>query len=100
MVECKNWSVPVDSATVNTFATKIRHRGCALGVLVAANGVTGDPHEKTAAYQSAASALQENTRILLVTTDDLMALTSSKDVVVLLHKRLLDLIAAGTFTLA
>lgn len=43
LVECKNWSDPVDSATVSTFATKIRHRGCTLGVLVAANGVTGDP---------------------------------------------------------
>ncbi|MFE9582004.1 restriction endonuclease [Nocardia sp. NPDC006044] len=100
LVECKNWSRPVDSARVSTFATKIRHRDCTLGVLVAASGVTGDPYEKTAAYQAAANALLERTRILLLTTDDLMALTSSKDVVNLLHRRLLDLIAAGTFTLA
>ncbi|MBF6176806.1 restriction endonuclease [Nocardia blacklockiae] len=100
LVECKNWSEPVNSAAVNTFATKIRHRGCTLGVLVAANGVTGDPHEQTAAFQSAALALSDRIRIILITTEDLMTLTSSKDVVVLLHRRLLDLVAAGTFTLA
>lgn len=100
LVECKNWSDPVDSATVSTFATKIRHRGCTLGVLVAANGVTGDPHEQTAAYQAAANALLEKTRILLLTTSDLQTLRSGKDIVVLLHRRLLDLVAAGTFTLA
>jgi hypothetical protein len=100
LVECKNWSDPVDSATVSTFATKIRHRGCTLGVLVAANGVTGDPHEKTAAYQAAANALVEKTRILLLTTSDLQRLRSSKDIVALLHRRQLDLVAAGTCTLA
>jgi hypothetical protein len=100
LVECKNWSSPVDASTVNGFASKIRHRGCTLGVLVAANGVTGDPHQQTAAYQSAALALVEHTRILLLTTTDLSALTCSKDIVAILHRRLLDLVAAGTFTLA
>lgn len=99
LVECKNWSEPVDSATVNEFAAKIRHRGCTLGILVAANGVTGNPYEKTAAYQSAALALVERTRMLLLTTADLNTLASSQDVVRLLHRRLLDLVAAGTFTL-
>lgn len=100
LVECKNWSSAVDAANVTQFASKIRHRGCTLGVLVAANGVTGDPHERTAAYQSAALALVEQTRILLLTTADLSALTGSKDIVTILHRRLLDLVAAGTFTLA
>lgn len=100
LVECKNWSAPVDSATVNGFVSKVRHRGCTLGVLVAANGVTGDPHEQTAAYQSAALALVEKVRILLLTTNDLQKLASTKDVVAILHRRLLDLTAAGTFTLA
>ncbi|MCV7164995.1 restriction endonuclease [Mycobacterium stomatepiae] len=99
LVECKNWREPVDSQTVSTFATKIRHRGCSLGVLVAANGVTGDPYQQTAAYQAAANALVEKTRILLLTTSDLQKLRSGKDVVALLHRRLLDVHAAGTFTL-
>ncbi|WP_149824696.1 restriction endonuclease [Streptomyces tailanensis] len=99
LVECKNWSGPVDSATVNEFAAKIRHRGCTLGILVAANGVTGNPYEQTAAYQSAALALVERTRMLLLTTADLSAIACSRDVVGLLHRRLLDLVAAGTFTL-
>lgn len=100
LVECKSWSSAVDANTVNGFATKVRHRGCTLGVLVAANGVTGDRYERTAAYQSAALALTEGTKILLVTTADLHLVTSAKDVVELLHRRLLDLVAAGTFTIA
>ena len=100
LVECKDWSVPVNAATVSTFALKIRHRGCTLGILVAANGVTGNPHERTAAFQSAALALAEGTKILLMTTADLHTITCATDVVDLLHRRLLDLVAAGTFTLA
>lgn len=96
LVECKNWSSPVDAATVSTFANKIRHRGCSLGVLVAANGITGDPFEKTAAYQSAALALAERISILLVTTNDLGIITCGSDLVDLLHRRFLGLIAAGT----
>lgn len=99
LVECKNWSAPVDAGTVTEFAAKIRHRGCTLGVLVATNGVTGNPHERTAAYQSAAFALNERTRLLLLAANDIDAFTCSADVVALLHKRLLDLVAAGTFTL-
>ncbi|MGV9972857.1 restriction endonuclease [Nocardia beijingensis] len=100
LIECKNWREPVDSATVSTFATKLRHRSCKLGILIAANGVTGNPYEKTAAYQAASNALQEKIRILLLTTDDLCSVRSHQDVVNLIHRRLLDLIAAGTFTLA
>ncbi|MEV4893917.1 restriction endonuclease [Nonomuraea sp. NPDC055795] len=100
LIECKNWSQAVDSMAVAFFATKIRHRGCALGVLVAANGVTGDPIERTAAQQQATQALAEGVKILLVTTADLRKIASVGDLVSVLHRRFLDLHAAGTMSLA
>ena len=50
IIECKNWSNPVGSMEVSWFITKIRDRGLDFGVLVAANGVTGDARDKTAAH--------------------------------------------------
>src|SRR5258707_15773493 len=43
LVECKNWSVPVSNDEVAFFDTKLRGRGLSFGILVAANGITGDP---------------------------------------------------------
>ncbi|MEU6824797.1 restriction endonuclease [Streptomyces atriruber] len=100
LVECKNWSKPVDSMAVAYFATKIRHRGCSLGVLVAAKGVTGDSAERTAALHQAGQSLAEGIKILLITTKDLRELQTISDLVNLLHRRFLDLHAAGTMTLS
>src|SRR5262245_52109407 len=52
MVEAKNWSQPVGSQEVAYFATRLKHRGCDHGILVATNGITGVPDQITAAqYQ-------------------------------------------------
>ncbi|WP_405408883.1 restriction endonuclease [Streptomyces decoyicus] len=98
LVECKNWSVPVDSATVSVFLQKIEHRACKLGILVAANGVTGDPDNLKAAYHQASLALAKGILLFLVTSQDLIDLTCSEDFVELLHARFLDLHVSGTFT--
>ncbi|MGW5442173.1 restriction endonuclease [Streptomyces asiaticus] len=100
LIECKNWSDAVDSMAVAFFATKIRHRGCTLGVLIAANGVTGDPIARTSAFHQAGLSLAEGIKILLVTSDDLRRISTVQDLVKVLHKRFLDLHCAGTFTLA
>ena len=47
--ECKNWDAAVDSATLATFIVKVRAARLELGVLVAANGITGDAQQRTAA---------------------------------------------------
>jgi hypothetical protein len=44
LVECKNWSRAVDTDAVSYFKNKIDERGLDFGVLVAANGITGDPN--------------------------------------------------------
>jgi hypothetical protein len=50
LIERKNRSKPVGSIEVSWFLTKIRNRGLDFGILVAAQGVTGDAHDKTAAH--------------------------------------------------
>ncbi len=57
IIECKNWIVPVDSATVRDFIGKVRTAHLEVGILVAANGVTGDDSDRTAAIDVIRHAL-------------------------------------------
>lgn len=99
LVECKNWSQPVGSAEVAYFTTRLTDRGCDFGVLVAANGVTGDPADRSAAHWHGATALRQRIRIVVITTQDLLGLTTDQEFVDLLHRRFLRLYASGTFDL-
>ncbi|MGW5517635.1 restriction endonuclease [Nocardia africana] len=99
LVECKNWSTRVGSDAIAAFRAKLDNRCLSLGVLVAANGVTGELRGMTAAYDSGASAMHKGIRLIVLTTDDLRTLQTTDDVVTLLQDRLLDGIAAGTFVL-
>lgn len=99
LVECKNWSSPTGSAEVSYFASRLRNRGCDLGILVSANGITGDPTTRTDAYFEGAIALSQGIRILVITADDIAKLTSDDDLISLLHRRFLCLYATGTFDL-
>jgi Restriction endonuclease len=56
LVECKNWSVAVSNDEVVFFDEKLRRRGLSFGILVAANGITGDPMRRTAAHETVARA--------------------------------------------
>ncbi|WP_143193857.1 restriction endonuclease [Micromonospora sp. CB01531] len=96
LVECKNWAKPVDAPTVAAFIDKMRNRRIELGILVAANGITGDPHSLAAAHHKIAMAQGDGLRVLVVTVDDVCKLSSSTEFVALLVDRLLRLIASGT----
>lgn len=98
LVECKNWSHPVDSAAVSYFASRVKNRGCEVGILVAASGITGDPHGPTAAHFEGAIALaKDGIKVLVVTLEDLRTVTSIDDFVGLLRRRLLRVIASGSY---
>ncbi len=98
LVECKNWSVPVDSVVVSYFASRVRNRGCRVGILVAAAGLTGDAVALTAAYFESAIALaRDGIQILVITLDDLCDIESASDFVALLRRRLLQLVCSGTY---
>jgi hypothetical protein len=98
LVECKNWSQPVDSQATSYFADRIRSRGCEVGILVAASGVTGRAAGPTAAqFVSAMHLARDGIRILVVTLQDLQRLRSPQDFVVLLQDVLLDMVASGSY---
>jgi hypothetical protein len=96
LVECKNWSTAVDSTTLGYFVNVLADRGCALGVLAAANGITGHQEHRSRAHAIGAAALVRGIRIVLITADDLGKLAGPSDLVALLHQRNLALTAHGT----
>jgi hypothetical protein len=99
LVEAKNWAEPVDSSSVAAFIDKLRERRVELGILVAANGATGEAATLRAAHHKAASAQTSGFRILLITMDGLLRLRTTDEFTTLLVKRLLGLVASGTFQL-
>ena len=98
LVECKNWSSPVDSAAISYFANVVKNRGCDVGILIAAAGITGRPTPISAGHFEAAIALaRDGIKVLVVTLEDLSAVTCIDDFVGLLRRQLLRMIASGTY---
>lgn len=87
LVECKNWSEPVDSSAVAWFDWKMRLGGATIGILVAANGITGVAERTTAAWSIVSVANMDGRRILVVTLAELAALTCADDLRKLLVRK-------------
>lgn len=87
LVECKNWTEAVDSSAVAWFDWKMRLGGATVGILVAANGITGVAHRATAAWSIVSMANMDRRRILVVTMAELAALTCTNDLRRLLVKK-------------
>lgn len=96
LVECKNWSRPLGSSEVSWFDSKLRKRAQPFGILVAANGITGDPADKTAAHKIISDALAEGRQFVVLTRQEIEALTLSSQLVVLIQTKLCELAVAGT----
>jgi hypothetical protein len=97
-VECKNSDKPVPAGDVATFASKVRHSQCDLGVLVAASGVTGRRNGVGSAYQTAATEFAQGVRLLLVTVAELATITTGAEFAWLLNGKLGRLVSDGTFS--
>lgn len=96
LVECKNWSVPVGSEEISWFDTKLRNRGQSFGVFIAANGITGDPVQRTAAHHVIESALREQRRIVVITRLELEEIGDTGQLVLLIKQKLCELAVNGT----
>jgi hypothetical protein len=96
LVECKNWSNRVGSIELNWFDAKLRNRGLTLGILVTTLGITGQAADLTAAHAIVAAALREGRRLVMVTTDELLATGRTEDLVRLIKVKLCDLAVKGT----
>ncbi|WP_347093289.1 hypothetical protein [Sphingomonas parapaucimobilis] len=75
MIECKNWASRVDTATLTVFTGKLRRCRLDVGILVAANGITGDREDRTRAHALLRSAFdRDGLKVLVLTRDEIQAL--------------------------
>lgn len=89
LFECKNWAVPVGSASVNFFASKLQTRHLEFGFLIAANGITGNAADQTAAHQHVHNALLvHRCHLLVFDRAELTALTHTDDLVRLVQRKI------------
>ncbi|HWO39291.1 MAG TPA: restriction endonuclease [Candidatus Acidoferrum sp.] len=96
LIECKNWSHRVGGAEVNWFDSKLRSRGLAFGILVTTLGITGEAADVTAAHAIVAAALREGRKLVVLTTDELLATGNTEDLIRLIKRKLCDLAVKGT----
>ncbi|KIE25718.1 hypothetical protein LK08_17705 [Streptomyces sp. MUSC 125] len=97
LVECKNWDNPVDSQSVLAFSGKLEMRYVELGVLVAANGITGDEKDLASAHHIIEVHQSKGRRIVVVTLDSLRKVKTTDDFETLLRDRLLNTVGASHF---
>ncbi|MCM3885049.1 restriction endonuclease [Frankia sp. R82] len=95
IVECKDWEDPVDSKTVGYFMNILAGRGAGLGILVAANGITGSPEEMTNAHALGLHGAPRGLKVIVVTTEEIATLRTVVELVDLLHRRYLKAFATG-----
>jgi hypothetical protein len=96
LVECKNWSSRVGSSELSWFDAKLRTRGLAFGIFMTTLGITGQASDMTAAHAVIAAALREGRRLIVVTTDELLAIGSTEALVHLVKLKICDLTVRGT----
>ncbi|HUW94153.1 MAG TPA: restriction endonuclease [Anaerolineae bacterium] len=96
LVECKNWTQPVSGQEINWFDSKLRDRGLAFGVLIATNGITGNPAQLTAAHSTVAAALREGRRIVVITRQEMEGITDTAQIALLFKEKLCELVVKGT----
>ena len=96
LVECKNWSQAVSSQEVNWFLTKIENRGRDFGILLAMNGVTGNPDDGRAAHHLISVALIKKIRLIVITRAEIEKLTHTDDLVTLIRRKVCQLVVSGT----
>lgn len=90
LVECKNWTKPVGSPSLDSFISKIRRRTLKTGIFIAAKGVTGDFLNSNAgngAVDIIKSALGEGIRVIIINRDDLDKITTIDEFKTLIKKR-------------
>jgi Restriction endonuclease len=97
LVECKNWDSPVGVTAVTDFIFKLMAKYVEVGIIVAANGITGDQAEMTAAYQRISIAQSKGHRVLVITLEDLRNIRTTDDFEGLLIDCFLRAVGRGRF---
>src|SRR4051794_7727437 len=88
LVECKNWSQAVGTEEVTYLIRKCQSRGCDHGLLVAMNGIPGDPSKLTGAHFQIATALSQGTRIIVLTVEEIENLYATEELIRMVKRKL------------
>ena len=92
-IECKNWQTPVNAATLTIFTGKLHKFRVDFGILVAANGITGDVNERTAAHAHLQSVFdRDGLKVIVVTRQEIEALRNTDDLEELMRNKYGDCI--------
>lgn len=78
LVECKNWSDPVDSKTVKNFISNVRFARCETGILISKNGITGSRSKDNAWFVVRAEYHKDNIIIIVLDRNDLDIISEEK----------------------
>jgi hypothetical protein len=96
LVECKGWREAVSSEQVSWFLTKIRHRGVGFGILIAANGITGEPeHLNRANFLVSVEMAIFGIKMVIVSREEIEELASGEDFAKLIIQKVCTLHASG-----
>jgi hypothetical protein len=96
IVECKGWTDAVGSEQVSWFLTKVRHRGVRFGILIAANGITGEPeHLSRANFLVGVEMAMFGIKMVIVTREEIEKLASGEDLAKLIIQKVCTLHASG-----
>jgi hypothetical protein len=88
LVECKNWNAPVNTATLRAFTSKLRQFKLDFGIVVASNGITGNPADRTAGHAHLRREFdQASLKTLVLTRPEIEHLVSSEDLGMILRKK-------------
>lgn len=97
VVECKNTLDPIGSPAVRIFKDKLGEMHLDHGILIASSGITGNDSDLSAAHDVIRSAfLQDKMRIIVITRNELEALSCTDDLVLLLQDKILRVTMRST----
>lgn len=99
LVECKNWSRPLGSEDVSWFDNKLRYRAQPFGILVAANGITGNSVDISRAHTTINRSLAEGRELIVITRQEIETFSHTAKIVELVKRKKCELAVAGTLFL-
>jgi hypothetical protein len=77
----------------------LKRRGQPFGILIAANGITGDSHRVNVAHEIIRVALSEGRRLVVITRREIEGLRSTEQLVELIQEKFCELVVSGALFL-
>ncbi|MGI4876772.1 MAG: restriction endonuclease [Janthinobacterium lividum] len=88
LIECKNWSAPVNAATLRTFTSKLRQFKLDFGIVVASSGITGNQTDRTAGHAHLRREFDQiGLKTLVLNRQELEGLASTNELGLMLRKK-------------